>query len=472
MFISKNFILRLLQFIFLMTVLINAHGQGSQNEQQDQQNDTLNKRHPPEIHIMSVEVVDYKLIDKIKNIFSEKVQASERILIGSGDVFITIKSEDYVKLNDYVQNSGKKPTLFLNGFDMENDAILVSTERTKLGEKLGYYVTPGKSSQVLWAALFRNNKLKKSTELRAGIGWNGTPATSIDSKAQALKNEVQVSDSLSIYISLGAIFALGGIWLYVLFATDTFRDLPSDSRWREAANLQSILLSSKNPDDSLKIYKNTFDPAKSQEYEQYAQFALQQGVFVEGKSDETLFGLAKRREKLRASFSLGRLQFGVWFLFAVMAGIFFWILYGDLPALDGSVLAIVTLSVGVAGMSIAVDAGADRPFKPTQGLLKDLTTGFDDQQKVYRFQAVVVNLLLLFIGIFHVFQQLSYPTFDPTWLAFLGLSGIALAGGKQLTENNNTALQNTAQTSGSTTVAPTTGTQNPAITASINDAVG
>lgn len=46
----------------------------------------------------------------------------------------------------------------------------------------------------------------------------------------------------------------------------------------------------------------------------------------------------------------------------------------------------------------------------------------------------MVNLLLI-VGIFHVFQHLTYPMFEATWLAFLGISGAALTTGKSLVES-------------------------------------
>lgn len=72
---------------------------------------------------------------------------------------------------------------------------------------------------------------------------------------------------------------------------------------------------------------------------------------------------------------------------------------------------------------------------PSRGFWYDLLTGFDERKQLHRYQAVVVNILLLVVGIFHVQQQLSYPVFDPTWLIFLGISGTAYGVGKQVLES-------------------------------------
>ncbi|CAD6532501.1 hypothetical protein LMG28727_02944 [Paraburkholderia kirstenboschensis] len=51
-----------------------------------------------------------------------------------------------------------------------------------------------------------------------------------------------------------------------------------------------------------------------------------------------------------------------------------------------------------------------RPYEPSAGFWADLITSFDGAQKqLYRYQAVVVNLLLLLVGIYHVAQHLAYP---------------------------------------------------------------
>ena len=54
----------------------------------------------------------------------------------------------------------------------------------------------------------------------------------------------------------------------------------------------------------------------------------------------------------KPSFSLAKVQLGVWFLFAVSAGIFLWVVRGQLAALDGSVLVLLGLSTATAGMML------------------------------------------------------------------------------------------------------------------------
>ena len=73
--------------------------------------------------------------------------------------------------------------------------------------------------------------------------------------------------------------------------------------------------------------------------------------------------------------------------------------------------------------------------------MRDVTTGADGNQQVYRFQAVLVHGLLLGVGVVYVIQYLAYPSFDTSWLQFLGLSGITQTAGKQIVENKSPPTQ-------------------------------
>jgi hypothetical protein len=180
-------------------------------------------------------------------------------------------------------------------------------------------------------------------------------------------------------------------------------------------------------------------PEARLECEELADEALK-GTSIKADSiNKAAAGLFLRRAQWaseKSSYSLGRSQLGLWFIFAIATGSYLLIIYGDLPAIDGSLLGLLGLSLGVTGMSLAIDKNNPPvEFRPSQGILRDLITGWDDQYQVYRFQAVIVNLLLLVVGILHVFSHLSYPIFEPTWLAFLGISGLAYGAGKQITRN-------------------------------------
>ena len=164
------------------------------------------------------------------------------------------------------------------------------------------------------------------------------------------------------------------------------------------------------------------------------------GNYPETDADvaSTVIGLALTREKwkpVRGAFSLASVQVGVWMMFACIAAIFLWVVYGALPAIVGSLLGLVSITVVISGASWIVDP-AGKKFFESQGLWRDLMMGADGQTKVHRFQAVLVNLLLLFVGVSWLTKNLTYPTFDDTWLQFLGLSGLAQTVGKAVNEGS------------------------------------
>ncbi len=105
-------------------------------------------------------------------------------------------------------------------------------------------------------------------------------------------------------------------------------------------------------------------------------------------------------------------------------------------------LGLVAVSTLTAGASFIVDQGNGPTTNYSHGFFSDLMTGPDMVQQAHRYQAIVINLLLLVVGILYVFQHLAFPTFDKTWLEMLGISGIAQAAGKQILEKPAPAASN------------------------------
>lgn len=298
-------------------------------------------------------------------------------LTGAGDVEVVVTQASYKLALGYEVNTGMPMVLYLNGVALGSDAELIAIENRNRDVHLRYRVKPEKNSQKLWAMLYRSGALTELHPLRVALGWTGAPTSA--PQATDRRAKIAVTNTLKEIIVAVVLILLGALTLVIAKKTDALRDAPLPKEQKD------------------------------------------------------------QRKPVRAAFSLARVQLAVWFVFAVAAGVFMWIVYGQLPPIDASLLALLGLSVGTAGVSLAVDKNSGgRTYSPSQGFLTDLVTGFDDKQQVHRYQAVVVNLLLLFVGISHVLQQLTYPIFDATWLALLGVSGIALGVGKQLLEDPKT----------------------------------
>jgi len=366
-------------------------------------------------------------------------------LTGAGDVEVVVTQVSYKLALDYEGKSGTAMVLYINGVALGSDAELIAIENRNQDVHLRYRVKPGKNSQKLWAMLYRSGALTDLQPLRVALGW--TAPTSAP-QATDRRAKIAVTNQLKEILAWVVVILLCALTFVVGKSTDALRDAPLADWWKDAQALRETVASSANPAAQAALLKSKFpdydpDPKNRTLYIDEANRALRRMAVA--KEQETIIGLAllaRSWKPVRAAFSLARVQLAVWFVFAVAAGVFLWIVYGQLPPIDGSLLALLGLSVGTAGISVAVDKNSGgRGYSPSQGLLTDLVTGFDEKQQVHRYQAVVVNLLLLFVGISHVQQQLTYPIFDATWLALLGVSGVALGVGKQLLEDKAQAGQ-------------------------------
>lgn len=146
------------------------------------------------------------------------------------------------------------------------------------------------------------------------------------------------------------------------------------------------------------------------------------------------------------SFSLARLQSGVWIFFLCAAGSFMWILLGELPQPDPGLVALMAVSFTTSVASITAEKKLEgRVAVASEGLLKDLVTDWTGAGQLHRIQAVAVNAVLLFVGIETVLRDLTFPHFDAAWLSLLGISGVAQAVGKQALEQAYKAAVPAAQ---------------------------
>lgn len=381
------------------------------------------------------------------------------LLTGSGMVTVFVSKDSFASATATAKLGANQIRLYLNGFDQGLDAPLVSQEpRGKDLVALKFRVRQGDENKRMWTALYQSNGITAEVPLRIGLGWS-----SVGLVGQAPDNVqdiygLRIAGGLSLLVAWGcvAVLFVGAGWM--LFRTDTFRDAPTPGFWSDAVSMRRELVvagllnrrAGSGPHLTVAMlrakvfgatsYGSSYasDQAAEARYLKAAVLALKGGNIAEESMADAVIGLAiatQRWKVPRATYSLGRVQVGVWFLFAVATGVLLRVVYGQLPVLPGSMLALITVSAATAVASYSVDVNAGpRPYVISTGLFTDLVTSFDDKQQLHRFQALVVNLLLLGVGAIQVAQELAYPTFDATWLAFLGVSGAALAVGKQMTE--------------------------------------
>ena len=368
-------------------------------------------------------------------------------LTGAGDVIVTVTQDAYRDIVGVSRDGKGTLTLFLNGVPLPADAERISVENRGANTHIRFRINQGPDTQVLWAMLYRQQGLLGTDKLRAGRGWSlpgATPAAYVlpPSEADGVQGDAEI-EITSHERALAAGLVLAGL-LACLYSigrnTDALRDAPLPDWWKQAAELRAAMTGRDEAtrERLLRERYPDYAAARRPEYATAAALALARAPVAPAQEAAATLGLALHRslwKPVRASFSLSRVQMALWFTFAIAAGLFLWIVYGQLRRIDNSVLVLLGLSVGTAGISMSVDRNAGgREYMPSKGIFTDLVTGFDDKQQVHRYQAVVVNLLLLFVGISHVLQHLTYPIFEPTWLALLGVSGVALGVGKQAVE--------------------------------------
>ena len=185
-------------------------------------------------------------------------------------------------------------------------------------------------------------------------------------------------------------------------------------------------------------YFPTFAPANEGAYKDAAKKAIGELSSSADATKEIVIGLALTSDwgKFRLPFSLAKVQWGGWTMFATTAAVFLWLVYARFPVLDGSVLGLVALSTLTAGASLIMDnTSTKKNISYSQGFFHDIMTDSDGVQQAHRYQAIVVNVLLFAVGLVYVCQHLAYPTFDQSWLELLGISGLAQVAGKGTLEN-------------------------------------
>lgn len=379
-------------------------------------------------------------LDDCKSPSPKTHDSGQKLLAGAGDLELVMKKAEFDNEARFT-TPNSTPRLIINGVNLEDSATLIATFVCDPHVYLRFRIAPKKGSEKLWSAIYNSSGLTGKEPLLPAIGWDGGGSQITLDASAGDRHKISVSTDLRVTIAFVIMALVLGLTYIVYAYTDAFRDAETPWWFTDAMKLRPLQVNGA----WLALQYSNFDATREKTYYANAAQLAVQKQYPKASLEEWdyFFGLVLSQLPLkrpRATYSLARTQLGLWFVFAVCSGIFLWIVYGDLPRIENSLLALLGISVGTAGVSLAIDTNISKDangFTPSRGFY-DLVTGFDRQQQVYRYQAVVINLLLLFVGVMNVIQSLTYPIFDATWLAFLGISGVALATGKQIVETKPT----------------------------------
>lgn len=362
-----------------------------------------------------------------------------KLVVSGSDLEIAVDAQAYESAAAFAAKCRADLKLFINGIDASPAATLFARVKADKQMLLRYHVAGGTAAQTLWKPLYRQNGLAHEARLELAFGWLSTGPSG--DYWRAGDDDAGIAVAPVMRRAWATILVVGLIILagFAAALTDVFRDPapPWMVLYRQSIKVYSVgtppvqaaLLLTLNP-----AYLPGTPVAARCELLGLAA-AAGNPILPADEKDAVIGLLVLGKPAPMPTLSLSRLQMGLWFLFAVFTGLFLWIVYGELVAITGSLLGILAISVGTAGVSLAAQPTMDgSATKASRGLMNDVVTGPDEREQLHRYQAVIANLLLLGVGCYYVFTELGFPVYDETWLVFLGVSGATLAGGKKMLE--------------------------------------
>ena len=129
------------------------------------------------------------------------------------------------------------------------------------------------------------------------------------------------------------------------------------------------------------------------------------------------------------TYSLARSQLAFWTVLIAFAYLYIWAVTGYLPLINGSILILLSVSMGTAaGASIIDYSQKDNvPSGLSQGFLIDILSDRNGVS-IHRFQMVAWTIFFGFYFYRSVLRNLAMPLFDDNLLALMGISNGAYLG--------------------------------------------
>ena len=362
------------------------------------------------------------LLEKL-NLCTEDVE--KNTLNGTGYIELTISNADFLinnKINIINYNLKINGVILEKNKDMNLVEIsLINQNKTYL---LKYELINGDNTKILWSNIYGQAGLQKNTVLQPSLQYVDNSKITITATTTA---KIKVTTALKTYIALTLIL-LSLISVFILARnTDVLRDEALPTWWEEAKKLrkQTIKKRELNKDEQ-DLIKKALD----------GEISIKDNIIISILAESN-----QNWKSPRASYSLTKVQLASWFIFTLVTGVYFWVIFDNLPDIESGILiSLLGINGGLSVINNLSDQKNQKLYIISNGFWTDITTGFDDEAKIYRYQSVLINITLLTIGFYDFFSNLTYPTFPPSWLAFLAGSAAYYAFGREL--NKNISIKN------------------------------
>lgn len=340
--------------------------------------------------------------------------------------------------------NGKQPRLVLNGMPLGAGASLVNTQDWFTGVitfELRTALPSGLSVPELavvanyWTSVYRE------------AGWNGVAMQRAEIQLDDVgtiaraKEIVRVSGSSEQRRTVATVtaFVIVILFLWALFSNEIFRD--KAPAWIEKARSLVCVRNSKEAWQKWLEDQATTLGISSPELQQQARNAYERlrcDASVPTDRDAQLAStgaLLDGKALPRVSYSLSRVQVGAWLITTIVGGLVIWIFHGQLPIIPLTFLALLGISGGTRVLSVIIDNSKEHPIGGiSRGFLSDLTAGTNGGG-VHRYQALMINVMLMTTIIFEIFRNLAFPEIADSWLVLLtGSAGVYMAT-KQIGED-------------------------------------
>lgn len=347
-----------------------------------------------------------------------------------------------------------KLSIWINGVEMSENATIAATEHIGTTSFVGLHLRPGKQTQMLWSNMIRTAGLTTPIPLSVELGWTESARSTIISSAFSSPDTmIAVTTEFRLRSAAVLLVLFGGFGLIVAMRFGLLRDKPKDLAAEliaEAAQLRRNLpLRGTARQEAIRAYYPSyspnipgspkFNPGLSRNVDPACLAAAEKALISglpdtsAGSRQQAIAGIIEGRRSW--SYSLAATQLLLWFAFAVLGGLYFWVVYGEMPIIEDSVLGLVGISAGTAAVSWVIDSTPLRqPGTVSHGFFSDLVTDPSNDTQIHRYQCVFVNAVLLMVGIANIVYDVAYPIFDKSWLIFVTISGVTYTAGKQTKE--------------------------------------